>query len=150
MPTASAGFWRRFTLPQGIGISFALMAFTTFVYDTLDVCTRLGRFILQELTGWHNWLGRLFGNGADGRRADLFPARRRMSPASRAAADQPVPVWQHLLELVRGQQPASGGADAAGRHGLAVADATKRWWVWLVTGLPTVWMYVMSTWALCR
>ena len=27
------------------------MAFTTFVYDTLDVCTRLGRYIMQELTG---------------------------------------------------------------------------------------------------
>ena len=26
---------------------------------------------------------------------------------------------------------------------------TRRvWWVWLVTGLPTVWMYTMSTWAL--
>jgi carbon starvation protein len=22
------------------------------------------------------------------------------------------------------------------------------WWVWLVTGVPTVFMYVMSTWAL--
>jgi carbon starvation protein len=22
------------------------------------------------------------------------------------------------------------------------------WWVWLVTGLPTSWMYVMSSWAL--
>ncbi len=26
---------------------------------------------------------------------------------------------------------------------------TKRvWWVWLVTGLPCVWMYAMSSWAL--
>ncbi|NLA74904.1 MAG: hypothetical protein GX846_05480 [Deltaproteobacteria bacterium] len=33
------------------GISFGLMAFTTFVYDTLDICTRLGRYIIQELTG---------------------------------------------------------------------------------------------------
>jgi carbon starvation protein len=27
------------------------MAFSTFVFDTLDVATRLGRYILQELTG---------------------------------------------------------------------------------------------------
>jgi len=27
------------------------MAFSTFVFDTLDVCTRLGRYILQELFG---------------------------------------------------------------------------------------------------
>jgi carbon starvation protein len=38
---------------------FALLAFATFIYDTLDVCTRLGRYVLQEFTGWHTTLGRL-------------------------------------------------------------------------------------------
>ena len=33
-------------------LPFALLAFSTFVYDTLDVCTRLARLILQELLGW--------------------------------------------------------------------------------------------------
>jgi carbon starvation protein len=31
--------------------TFGLMAFSTFVFDTLDVATRLGRYLLQELTG---------------------------------------------------------------------------------------------------
>ena len=35
----------------GIAFPFALLAFSTFVYDTLDVCTRLARYIFQELTG---------------------------------------------------------------------------------------------------
>ncbi len=45
---------------SGIGINkefalnFALLAFATFVYDTLDVATRLGRYIFEELTGWRN------------------------------------------------------------------------------------------------
>jgi carbon starvation protein len=30
---------------------FGTMAFSTFVFDTIDVATRLGRYILQELTG---------------------------------------------------------------------------------------------------
>lgn len=30
---------------------FATMAFSTFVFDTLDVATRLGRYMLEELTG---------------------------------------------------------------------------------------------------
>ncbi len=34
-----------------IAFPFALLAFSTFVYDTLDVCTRLARYIFQELTG---------------------------------------------------------------------------------------------------
>ncbi|MBI3180555.1 MAG: carbon starvation protein A [Myxococcales bacterium] len=33
-------------------ITFGAMAFSTFVFDTLDVSTRLGRYILQELFGW--------------------------------------------------------------------------------------------------
>ena len=33
------------------------MAFSTFVFDTLDVCTRLGRYIVQELFGWKGWSG---------------------------------------------------------------------------------------------
>ncbi len=45
----------------GIGFNvafpFALLAFSTFVYDTLDVSTRLARYILQELTGWKGIVG---------------------------------------------------------------------------------------------
>jgi carbon starvation protein len=33
-------------------ITFGAMAFSTFVFDTLDVGTRLGRYIVQELFGW--------------------------------------------------------------------------------------------------
>ncbi len=40
-----------------IAFPFALLAFSTFVYDTLDVCTRLARYILQELMGWKTKTG---------------------------------------------------------------------------------------------
>jgi carbon starvation protein len=33
-------------------ITFGAMAFSTFIFDTLDVSTRLGRYIRQELFGW--------------------------------------------------------------------------------------------------
>lgn len=39
-------------------VNFALLAFATFIYDTLDVCTRLGRYVLQEFTGWQGPVGR--------------------------------------------------------------------------------------------
>ncbi|MFN0057955.1 MAG: carbon starvation protein A [Planctomycetota bacterium] len=42
-----------------IAITFGAMAFSTFVFDTLDVCTRLGRYIVQELFGWPGRLGAL-------------------------------------------------------------------------------------------
>ncbi|MBL8912980.1 MAG: carbon starvation protein A [Archangium sp.] len=40
-------------------ITFGAMAFSTFVFDTLDVSTRLGRYILQELFGWGSRAGGL-------------------------------------------------------------------------------------------
>lgn len=40
-----------FRIDRGIALGFALLAFSTFVYDTLDVCTRLARYVLQELFG---------------------------------------------------------------------------------------------------
>jgi carbon starvation protein len=41
--------------------TFGAMAFSTFVFDTLDVSTRLGRYTLQELTGWRGKAGAVFG-----------------------------------------------------------------------------------------
>ena len=45
-------FLSRLGVPAELALNFALLAFATFVYDTLDVATRLGRYIFEELTGW--------------------------------------------------------------------------------------------------
>jgi carbon starvation protein len=42
-------------------ITFGAMAFSTFVFDTLDVCTRLGRYIVQELFGLTGRIGSVVG-----------------------------------------------------------------------------------------
>jgi carbon starvation protein len=42
-------------------ITFGSMAFATFVFDTLDVSTRLGRYIVQELLGVQGRMGALVG-----------------------------------------------------------------------------------------
>jgi len=42
-------------------ITFGAMAFSTFVFDTLDVGTRLGRYIVQELFGWKGAFGMIAG-----------------------------------------------------------------------------------------
>ena len=38
-------------------ITFGAMAFSTFVLDTIDVATRLGRYLIQELTGLRTLFG---------------------------------------------------------------------------------------------
>jgi carbon starvation protein len=45
----------------GFAITFGAMAFSTFVFDTLDVGTRLGRYLLQELLGWRGIAGATAG-----------------------------------------------------------------------------------------
>jgi carbon starvation protein len=52
-----AGLGRFLTLLIGeehllFATTFGAMAFSTFVFDTLDVSTRLGRYVIQELLGW--------------------------------------------------------------------------------------------------
>jgi carbon starvation protein len=44
---------------RNFAVTFGAMAFSTFVFDTLDVCTRLGRYILEELFGWKTRAGAL-------------------------------------------------------------------------------------------
>jgi carbon starvation protein len=51
-----ATFLSHLGISKEFAFNFALLAFATFVYDTLDVATRLGRYIFEELTGWKNKL----------------------------------------------------------------------------------------------
>jgi len=126
-------------LPTQIGLTFALMAFTTFVYDTLDVCTRLGRFILQELTGWHGRGGRLFGTALTAGVPLYFLLRH---PAEARA-----PVWRTFWELFGASNQLLAALTLLGVT-VWLWRTRGAWWVWIVTGLPTLFMYVMSTWAL--
>jgi carbon starvation protein len=45
-------------------ITFGAMAFSTFVFDTLDVSTRLGRYVIQELLGLNDRRGALLATAA--------------------------------------------------------------------------------------
>ena len=56
---------------------FGAMAFSTFVFDTLDVATRLGRYILQELFDWRSRASGALATLATVGRAAALPAERR-------------------------------------------------------------------------
>ncbi|MBK7875124.1 MAG: carbon starvation protein A [Planctomycetes bacterium] len=42
-------------------ITFGAMALSTFIFDTIDVGTRLGRYLVQELFGWRGTAGAMLG-----------------------------------------------------------------------------------------
>ena len=120
-------------------ISFGLMAFTTFVYDTLDVCTRLGRYILQELTGQHNFVGMFIGTALTAG-VPLFFLFGHPS-------DAPIPVWRVFWNLFGASNQLLAALTLLGVT-VWLWQTRRAWWVWIVTGIPTVWMYTMSAWAL--
>jgi carbon starvation protein len=53
------GFLAKLLGPESLpfAITFGAMAFSTFVFDTIDVSARLGRYLLQELFGWKGAAG---------------------------------------------------------------------------------------------
>ncbi len=135
-------FLQVFHVPASFAMAFGLMAFTTFVYDTLDVCTRLGRYIVQELTGWHNAAGRWMGTILTAGVPLFFVMRTTLD-----AKGQAIPAWRVFWALF--------GATNQLLAALTLLGVTVWLWrtrrnplVWLITGVPTVVMYVMSLWAL--
>lgn len=130
-------------IPAHYGVSFALMAFTTFIYDTLDVCTRLGRYIIEELTGFHNrfgrWLGTVLTGGA--------PLYFLLQPGVDANGKALPPVWKTFWNLFGASNQLLAALTLLGVTVWLWRTYRARW-VWFVTGIPTVLMYVMSTWAL--
>ena len=129
-------------VPTTIGVSFALMAFTTFVYDTLDVCTRLGRYIVQELTGLTGRAGAWLGTALTAGVPLLFLLRPQLDGNGDA-----IPVWKTFWSLFGASNQLLAALTLLGVT-VWLWRTRREAWVWLVTGLPTVFMYVMSTWAL--
>ncbi|MCA9093417.1 MAG: carbon starvation protein A [Planctomycetaceae bacterium] len=125
-------------IPAAFGVSFGLMAFTTFVYDTLDVCTRLGRYILQELTGFQGNVARFVSTIVTAAVPLVFLI---------AQSNEGPPAWRVFWNLF--------GASNQLLAALTLLGVTV--WLWrttrsqsllMITGLPCIWMYAMSMWAL--
>jgi carbon starvation protein len=124
------------------GISFGLMAFTTFVYDTLDVCTRLGRYILQELTGLQGAVGRWAATASTAGLPLAFLIWQPQDPLGR-------PAWRVFWDLFGASNQLLAALTLLGVTVWLWRTYRARW-VLVVTGLPCVFMYTMSMWALGR
>jgi len=137
-----ANFLKAVHISEALGVTFALMAFTTFVYDTLDVCARLGRYVIQELTGWHDargkWIGTLVTVAAP-----LF----FIMQDSVDSKGNPVPIWKTFWSLFGASNQLLAALTLLGVT-VWLWRTRRAAWVWFVTGLPMLFMFVMSNWAL--
>ena len=79
---------------DNIARQFGLLCFATFVFDTLDACTRLARYVLMELTGWTSKAGMI---GATALTLALPAIVVSLPPA--VVAGQPIPLWRAFWNL---------------------------------------------------
>jgi len=135
-------FLAELKIPLSFGILFGLLAFTTFVYDTLDVCTRLGRYIIQELTGWKSNGGKYLATLLTAGIPLLILTQTFVDSAGNA-----VPAYKHFWSLFGASNQLLAALTLIGVT-VWLHRTYKARWVWFVVGIPMVWMYTMSTWAL--
>jgi carbon starvation protein len=137
-----ANFLATVSVPKALGVAFALMAFTTFVYDTLDVCARLGRYVIQELTGWQDargkWLGTII--------TVVVPVFLVMQDSVDKDGN-PIPLYETFWSLFGASNQLLAALTLLGVTVWLWRTRRARW-VWFVTGLPTLFMFTMSNWAL--
>ena len=59
--TGASKFFAAVGIPLQLGAEFAMLAISTFLLTTLDTCTRLTRFLIEELFSWRNEASRYLG-----------------------------------------------------------------------------------------
>lgn len=130
-----AHFMQIFGISFGVAITFGKLAFATFIYDTLDVATRLGRYIFQELTGLKGRAGAVLAT-----LATLFLPAMAVMKTVTDATGKAVPLWKLFWPIF--------GASNQLLAALTLVGIT----VWLkkekrntlITGLPMVFMLLVT------
>ncbi|MBI3097726.1 MAG: carbon starvation protein A [Planctomycetes bacterium] len=123
------------------GTAFGMMAFGTFVFDTLDVATRLGRYILEELFGWKTAAGRF---GATVLTLALPLAYVLGAPAIVTLGGRTMPAWQAVWTVFGSSNQLLAGLTLLGVTVWLIRARRPAW----VTGIPMFFMIGMTGWAL--
>ncbi len=134
-----SNFVQHIGIPREFARSFALLAFTTFIYDTLDVATRLARYIFQELMGWKNSWGRM-GATFVSLAIPLFCVSLRMTDVQ----GNLIPAWK-VFWTVFGTSNQLLAALTLMTLSVWLARSGKPWWM---SALPMFFMMFMTAWSL--
>ena len=132
-------FVQNFGIPRDFARAFTLLAFTTFIYDTLDVATRLARYIFQELTGLKNVWGRIVATMAS-LAIPLFCVSLKITDASGAV----IPAWK-VFWTIFGTSNQLLAALTLMILSVWLHRSGKTWWM---SAIPMVFMMVVTLWSL--
>src|SRR3990167_3630107 len=132
-------FVQNFGIPRNFARAFTLLAFTTFIYDTLDVATRLARYIFQELTGWKNVWGRVVATLAS-LAIPLFCVSLKMTDS----AGNLIPAW-YVFWTIFGTSNQLLAALTLMILSVWLARSGKSWFISII---PMMFMMTMTLWSL--
>ncbi|MBI4356102.1 MAG: carbon starvation protein A [Candidatus Omnitrophica bacterium] len=132
-------FVQQLGIPQDLARAFVLLAFATFIYDTLDVATRLSRYILQELTGWQGSAGRWAAT-----LLTLALPAVCVTVTMHDAAGHVVPAWKVFWTIFGTSNQLLAALTLLGLS--LWLRQTRR--PWLITALPMAFMLAMTLWSL--
>lgn len=116
--------------------NFCLLAFATFIYDTLDVCTRLGRYVLEEFTGWRGRTGRLVCTVL----TLLPPLYLVLQTMTNPATGKPVPAWKVFWTLFGTANQLLAALTLTGITVWLLRSGRR----WLYTALPAAFMVAIT------
>jgi len=123
----------------GVLYQFALLCFATFVFDTLDACTRLARYVLMELFAWQTTTHRALATAL----VLLLPAVvLALPPVMNNGVPQP--LWRVFWGIFGSSNQLLAALTLLG---VTVWMARQRM-AWWVTALPALFMMVMTLWSL--
>lgn len=130
-----AHFMEAFGVSFAAGVVFGKLAFATFIYDTLDVSARLGRYVIEDAFGLKGRRGAVMATAAT-----LAVPLATVFVTFRDAGGKAVPLWKLFW-------PAFGASNQL-LAAMTLVGATawlrsqgRRWWV---TGAPAAFMVAVS------
>ncbi len=134
-------FVAKFGVDPVFAVSFAALAFATFVYDTLDVATRLGRYVLQELCGTRSRLSGVLATAATLALPAYFVSVKTLDAAGRE-----VPAWRLFWGIFGASNQLLAGLTLLGLT-IWLRNAGKRRGA-LLCAVPMVFMMTTTLWSL--
>ena len=135
-------FLHELGVPLQFAVTFGMLAFATFVYDTLDVATRLARYLFTEFTGWRTRTGGIVGTIASLGLPFWFVAQ-----TAKDASGKVIPAYQVIWPLFGSTNQLLAGLTLTGLVLWLAKTGKPKLLQWLVA-IPMVFMMGMTASAL--
>ena len=135
-------FLHELGVPLQFAVTFGMLAFATFVYDTLDVATRLARYLFTEFTGWRTRMGGIVGTVASLGLPFWFVAQ-----TAKDASGKVIPAYQVIWPLFGSTNQLLAGLTLTGLVLWLAKTGKPKLLQWLVA-IPMVFMMGMTASAL--